>query len=118
MGNCTIHKAPNLAVFNRDNAVNFGLEFAIVFEEIGRDIARREPIDRGDPRRPEQIDNSVMMADGKTWYRYDDDSLRKIFPYIELSAVKLTLDEIERFGGFEVWKGQATDFIWIHMDSE
>lgn len=117
MGNI-IHRTLNLAVFNRNNAVNFGLKFAVVFEEICRNIAHREPIDFGKPRNPEQIDNSVMTVDGKTWYRFDDDSLRELFPYMALELVKLTLDEIEKFGGFEVWRGKNTDFVWIHMNFE
>lgn len=106
-----IYDEPNIALFNRDNAKNFGLEFAVVVSELDRDLNRRFFAWRNAPHCVP--DNSVMNVEGRLWFRYDNESLGELFPYLSVEVVRSTLKRIQDLNALMVWWGSATDFIWI-----
>lgn len=106
-----IYDEPDIALFNRSNAENFGLEFAVVFMELDRDLNRRFFAWRKASHRIP--DNSVLMVEGRLWFRYDNESFAELFPYLSVEVVRSTLKKIQDLDALMVWWGKSTDFIWI-----
>lgn len=100
-----IHKNfPQMQLFSAKLAAEYGLQKAIVYQELIQAEGRRYPAD---------AEHGVLLDHGTIWYRYDDNDFRGMFPYWGLDEVKHTINELEELGWIKCWRASATDFLWI-----
>lgn len=95
---------PQMQLFSAALAAEYGLHKAIVYQELIQAEGRHYPAD---------AEHGVLVEHGMTWYRYDENDFRNMFPYWNLGEIKKTVDELEKLGWIKCWRGFATDFLWI-----
>lgn len=96
--------APRMAIFDRNIADEYGLETAVVFQELIQDMGKRWP---------ETIEGGVLVDKTNTWYRFDDDRLKEIFSYIDFQRVNEIIENLEQLGWLTCWRSLETDIIWM-----
>lgn len=98
-----IRIGPRTATFDVDVAVEFGVTTAIVAQQLS-DACNQT--------------SHQMASEGITWYRFDPETLTKIFPYFPLSQIMEEIGRLESLDVIMLWLSVDTDFIWVSWREE
>lgn len=100
-----VYRRQDMHLFDANLACEIGIIKAIVNQMLIQEMGTMAMY--GD------AEHGVLKERDKTWYRFDDDDLKKLFPYLSLAQIHTELKHLEELGVICCRKGTATDYIWI-----
>lgn len=100
-----VYRRVDMHLFDANLACEIGIVKAIVNQMLIQEMGTMDMW--GD------VEHGVIKETGRTWYRFDDNDLKKIFPYLSLPQIHTELKHLEELGKICCRRGVVTDYIWI-----